>query len=80
MKTIGATEFKARCLQIMDDVETRRTEVVITKRGRPVAKLVPVAKPRRKSVFGCLKHLASLDPDADFVSPITPPEDWKYPL
>lgn len=40
--TIGAGEFKARCLQLMDDVAERHTEIVITKYGKPVAKLVPV--------------------------------------
>ena len=40
--TIPAGEFKARCLQIMDDVAETHAEVVITKYGRPVAKLVPV--------------------------------------
>jgi len=40
--TIPAGEFKARCLQIMDDVAETHDEVIITKYGRPVAKLVPV--------------------------------------
>lgn len=39
---IGAAEFKARCLQIMDQVNETGAEVTITKHGRPVAKLVPV--------------------------------------
>jgi prevent-host-death family protein len=37
-----AAEFKARCLEVMDEVNIRHAEVVITKRGKPVAKLVPV--------------------------------------
>ena len=41
MKTMAAGEFKARCLQVMDQVSTTRTPVVITKRGKPIAKLVP---------------------------------------
>ena len=39
-KVISAAQFKAKCLQLMDCVEAARTEIVITKRGRPVAKLV----------------------------------------
>lgn len=39
MRTIGAAEFKAHCLQILDELGPEG--VVITKRGRPVAKLVP---------------------------------------
>jgi len=38
---ISAADFKARCLKLMDQVEQERTEVIITKRGKPVAKLVP---------------------------------------
>jgi prevent-host-death family protein len=41
MKSVTAGKFKDRCLQMLDDVETNKTAVVITKRGRPVAKLVP---------------------------------------
>lgn len=40
MRTIGATEFKARCLALLDEVDSEG--IVITKRGKPVAKLVPV--------------------------------------
>lgn len=39
---ISASEFKATCLALLDDVAASRREVVVTKRGKPVAKLVPV--------------------------------------
>lgn len=38
---LSAAEFKAKCLKLMDAVQQHRTEVVITKRGKPIAKLVP---------------------------------------
>jgi prevent-host-death family protein len=41
MKKIAAGEFKARCLTLMDDVRSTREPLIITKRGKPVAKLVP---------------------------------------
>jgi prevent-host-death family protein len=41
MKRIAAAEFKARCLALMDDARATREPLVITKRGKPVAKLVP---------------------------------------
>ena len=44
MKTIAAGAFKAQCLAIMDEVQARRETVVITKHGKPVAKLVPADK------------------------------------
>jgi prevent-host-death family protein len=48
MKNIAAGEFKAKCLSLLDEVAEHRLELVITKRGKPVAKLVPVVseKPR----------------------------------
>jgi len=45
MKTIGAGQFKDRCLQMLDEVARTRSVVVITKRGRPVARLVPCPPP-----------------------------------
>lgn len=50
--TIKASEFKATCLALLDDVARTRRTIVVTKRGRPVAKLVPLdeAAPTRGSV------------------------------
>jgi prevent-host-death family protein len=41
MKTVPAGKFKAHCLAIMDEVQAKREPVLVTKNGRPVAKLVP---------------------------------------
>ncbi|MGQ0845402.1 MAG: type II toxin-antitoxin system Phd/YefM family antitoxin [Sporichthyaceae bacterium] len=43
--TIAAGEFKARCLALLDEVAQSRTELIVTKHGRPVAKVVPIARP-----------------------------------
>lgn len=57
---IPAAEFKTNCLKIMDEVEKTHDPVVITKRGRPVAKLVPVERPgtKRKPLFGYMADQA----------------------
>ena len=47
MKTIAAGKFKDVCLQTLDEVAANRRPVVITKRGRPVAKLVPITSDTR---------------------------------
>ena len=52
MRTIAAGEFKAKCLQIMDEVASEREPVLITKRGRPVARLVPIDPVY--SILGCM--------------------------
>lgn len=48
MKTMAAGKFKDVCLQALDEVANTRRPIVITKRGQPVAKLVPIAAAARK--------------------------------
>lgn len=57
-KMIGAAEFKAHCLRILDEVQRNGETVTVTKRGRPVAEVKPVeekTKVGRKLTFGCMK-------------------------
>lgn len=55
MRTMAAGKFKDVCLQTLDEVATQRRPVVITKRGRPVAKLVPItAVKRARSLVGSI--------------------------
>jgi prevent-host-death family protein len=70
---IPAGEFKARCLQLMDEVEETGREVIITKRGRPVAKLVPVGEAAAREVFGCMRGTVTVV--ADLVAPLE--ERWE---
>lgn len=49
MKSIAAGKFKNVCLKMLDDVAATKTSVVITKRGRPVARLVPFVEPTKKA-------------------------------
>jgi prevent-host-death family protein len=72
-KTIPAGTFKARCLAIMDEVQAKRQAVVITKRGKPVAKLVPVEQ-EKDDIFGFLKGKVKVI--GDVVSPALTPEEW----
>ena len=46
MKTMGAGAFKTNCLSAIDEVYNRNGEIIITKRGKPLAKLVPWRNPR----------------------------------
>ncbi|HEX3501972.1 MAG TPA: type II toxin-antitoxin system Phd/YefM family antitoxin [Xanthobacteraceae bacterium] len=66
-RIIKASEFKAKCLAVLDEVERTRQPVVITKRGKPVAELVPHA-PQKRSVRGILK--GELFIEGDIISPI----------
>lgn len=54
MQTMKASEFKAKCLHLMDEVNESGEEIVITKNGKPVSKLVPF-RVSPKSLFGLHK-------------------------
>ena len=72
MRTIKASEFKAKCLKIMDEVAASGETVVNTKNGIPITELVP-AKRRPRTLFGAMK--GSVVYMGDVVSPIG--EEWK---
>lgn len=54
-KRINADEFEATCVSLLDEVEDHRIEYVITRQGRPVAKLVPIDQP--VSLVGSVRAL-----------------------
>lgn len=66
-KQVGAAEFKARCLDLMNEVERLGTEIVITKHRKPVARLVPMQS-KSTGILGCLK--GAIIREGDIVSPI----------
>jgi prevent-host-death family protein len=67
MKTIQAGKFKAQCLAILDQVAQTNEPVIITKHGRPVAKLLPF-DPQKDSLEPSMKGLATYV--GDILSPI----------
>ena len=75
MKKIAAAEFKARCLTLMEDVRSTREPVLITKRGTPIAKLVPVTGKKKDDFIGRLK--GKIRVVGDIESPVVPPESWE---
>jgi prevent-host-death family protein len=68
-KHVAAGRFKAECLALLDRVEHTREPIVVTKRGRPVAELVPVRTRRRPSLRG------SVTIHGDIVAPMLGPWD-----
>jgi prevent-host-death family protein len=73
MKKMAAGSFKVHCLAVMDEVQSKRESVLITKRGKPVAKLVPVDN-AKDDIFGFLKGKVTIL--GDVVSPALTPEEW----
>ena len=66
-KLVKASEFKAKCLALMDEVARSGQHVVITKNGKPIAELVP-HRPRTHNARGILK--GQLIVTGDIISPL----------
>lgn len=66
MKTIGAAQFKAQCLAILDDADPEG--IVITKRGKPVGKLVPIRRDPRELIGVYKDRSIRTDPNDDLLS------------
>ena len=67
-RSVSAAEFKSRCLGLLDEVRDAGVEIVVTKRGKPVARLVPVAELKPPSLRGSIVH------EGDLISPVV--ESW----
>ena len=72
MKRMPAGAFKARCLAVMKQVQATREPVIVTKRGKPVVKLIP-AEPEKNDIFGCWAGRVEIIGDIE--SPI--PVKWE---
>jgi prevent-host-death family protein len=67
-RSIPAGEFKAKCLEVLDRVAKDGGAYIVTKRGRPVAKVVPVEAPKPRSIRGSVTYLS------DITAPLG--DDW----
>jgi prevent-host-death family protein len=70
---VPAGEFKAKCLKMMDDVQKRHLRITVTKHGKPVVDIIPVAPPSPKEAFGILAGTVTVN--GDIVGPIE--EAWE---
>ena len=73
MKKMAAGSFKINCLAVMDEVQAKRESVVITKRGKPVAKLIP-ADNDADDIYNFLAGKGAIT--GDVVSPAISKEEW----
>jgi prevent-host-death family protein len=73
MKKIAAGSFKVHCLSIMDEVQAKRETVLITKHGKPVAKLIPADR-NTDDIYDFLAGKGSIR--GDVVAPAISSEDW----
>jgi prevent-host-death family protein len=70
VRTIPAARFKAECLKLLDEVAVTGETIVVTKRGKPVAKVQPLDEP--PSLEGSVVYLVS---DEELMAPILEPWD-----
>ncbi|MFZ0861370.1 MAG: type II toxin-antitoxin system Phd/YefM family antitoxin [Candidatus Sulfotelmatobacter sp.] len=73
MKRMAAGFFKVHCLAVMDEVQAKRESVVITKHGKPVAKLVPTDQ-NTDDIYNFLAGKGAIT--GDVVSPTISEEEW----
>ena len=79
-KKIPAGEFKQGCLAILDDVARSHREVVITKRGKPVARVVPIISDRQREqglLVGLRGRARMLVREEEFLKPLTREAGWR---
>jgi len=74
MRTMKASEFKAKCLAVMDEVAATGEPVTITKNGKPVAQLVPSRTGRVSDPFGMMKGQTIIL--GDIISPVGE-DEWE---
>ena len=72
-RIIAATEFKAKCLSLLDEIDEQGGTITVTKRGRPVATIGPAPKKAWKSPKGSLTGKVKFDRDIVDTSDL-----WKY--
>ena len=76
MKTMGAAKFKAECLAVLDEVEQKREPVLVTKHGRPVAKMVPLEPEAEEDPLDRFR-IPGLTIIGDTTSPLYTDEEWE---
>ena len=76
METITISTFKATCLAVLERVRKTRQPLLVTKRGVPIAQVIPPppASAKEESAFGCMADTA--EQIEDIVEPLAP-EDWE---
>lgn len=74
MEQMAISKFKATCLAVLERVRKTGRPVLVTKRGRPIAQVVPPPKTGSKSGFGCMRGTVTYR--GDIIEPALPPEEW----
>lgn len=75
MKEIAISEFKAKCLSLLDQVQKTKKPIRITRRGKPVAEVLPPSPVRSNDWIGSMKGKSKIL--GDIISPASEESDWE---
>jgi len=75
MKEIAISEFKAKCLSLLDQVQKTKKPIRVTRRGRPVAEVMPPAPVEASAWMGSMRR--EIEILGDIVSPASEESDWE---
>jgi prevent-host-death family protein len=75
VKTMTASQFKAQCLAVMDEVEAKREPVLVTKNGKPVAQMTPLPLVGEDPIFGFYR--GKIEIVGDIMAPLYTDAEWE---
>lgn len=75
MKEIAISEFKAKCLSLLDEVQKTKKPIRVTRRGKPVAEVIPPSPKRSNDWIGSMKGKSKIL--GDIISPAGDASDWE---
>jgi len=75
MKEVAISEFKAKCLALLNEVQKTKKPLLVTRRGRPVAEVVPPSPVRSDEWIGSMAGKSKIL--GDIISPASDESDWE---
>jgi prevent-host-death family protein len=75
MKEVAISEFKAKCLALLDQVQKTKKPIRITRRGKPIAEVVPPSPASARDWMGSMK--GRMEILGDIISPAADESDWE---
>jgi len=75
MKSVAISEFKARCLALLKEVQQKGEPLLVTKRGRAMVRVMPAGEARPASWLGAMAGTATIT--KDLIRPAADPDEWE---
>jgi prevent-host-death family protein len=75
VKEVAISEFKAKCLALLDEVQKTKQPILVTRRGQPVAEVSPPRPTESRDWIGSMKD--EMEILGDLIAPATDEDDWE---